>query len=89
MNKVSMSYLFPFHDIKQNELLSSYLDNWWRHKLKDLSNGRQGKTDRRMEIKKFEYFKKKSFLDEIKSSIFIVFEGLSFGEKIKNNEPTL
>ena len=31
----------------------------------------------------FEYLKnKKSFLDEIKKTIFIVFEGLSFGEKI-------
>ena len=24
---------FPSQDIKQNVLLSSYLDNWWRHKL--------------------------------------------------------
>ena len=64
MDNVSMSYLFPFQDIKQNELLSSYLDNWWRHKLK-------GETERRTEIKKFEYLKnEKNFLDEIKSSIF-------------------
>ena len=36
-----------------------------------------------MEIQKFEYLEnKKSFLDQIKSS-FIVFEGLSFGEKIE------
>ena len=27
---------FPSHDIKQNVLLSSYLDNWWRHKPYDL-----------------------------------------------------
>ena len=46
-------------------------------------------TDRekegRMEIQKFEYLKsKKRFLDE-KKAFFIVFEGLSFGEKIKNS----
>ena len=83
MDKVSMSYLFPFQDIKQNELLSSYLDNWWRHKLK-------GETESRTEIKKFEYLKnEKNFLDEIKAAFFIVFEGLSFGVKIKNNEPKL
>ena len=36
-----------------------------------------------MEIQKFEYLEnKKSFLDEIKTS-FIVFVGLSFGEKQK------
>ena len=40
--------------------------------------GKEGKK-----LQKFEYFKKeKSFLDEIKI-FFIVFEGLSFGEKIK------
>ena len=33
MNKVSMSYFFPSQDIKQNVLLSSYLDNWWRQEL--------------------------------------------------------
>ena len=37
-----------------------------------------------MEMQKFKYLKnEKSFLDEIKSIIFIVFEGLSFGEKQK------
>ena len=36
-----------------------------------------------MEIQKFEYLEnEKSFLDEVKK-IFIVFEGLSFDEKIK------
>ena len=33
MDKVSMSYFFPSQDIKQNVWLSSYLDNWWCHKL--------------------------------------------------------
>ena len=38
----------------------------------------------RTEMQKIEYHKnKKSFVDEIKSSL-IVFEGLSFGEKNKN-----
>ena len=38
---------------------------------------KEGKT----KIRKFKYLKnKKSFLDEIKT-LFIVFEGLSFGEK--------
>ena len=35
-------------------------------------------------LRKFEYLEnEKSFLDEIKKTLFIVFEGLSFGEKIK------
>ena len=33
MDKVSMSYLISFSDIKQNVLWSTYLDNWWCHKL--------------------------------------------------------
>ena len=42
-----------------------------------LTGRKEGKT----EIQKFQYLEnKKSFLDEIKS-IFIVFEGLSFGDK--------
>ena len=36
----------------------------------------------RTKMQKIEYLNKKSFLDEIKSSVQI-FEGLSFGEKIK------
>ena len=36
-------------------------------------------------LQKLEYLEnKKSFLDEIKRTFFIVFEGLSFGEKTKN-----
>ena len=39
---------------------------------------KEGKT----KIQKFEYLaNEKSFLDEIKKTFFIVFEGLSFGEK--------
>ena len=38
-----------------------------------------------MGIQKFEYLEnEKSFLDKVKKK-FIVFEGLSFGEKIKNS----
>ena len=41
------------------------------------------KVERKRKNTKFEYLEnEKSFLDEIKN-IFIVFEGLSFGEKIK------
>ena len=41
----------------------------------------KGKREGKTEIRKFEYLEnKKSFLDEIKR-FFIVFEGLSFGEK--------
>ena len=65
---------FPFQDIKQNVLFSSYLDNWWHHELQDLSsiilysNGLQVEKEGRTEIRKIEYFEKeKSFFDEIKS----------------------
>ena len=41
------------------------------------------KRERKTKIRKFKYLKnEKSFLDEIKKN-FIVFEGLSFGEKWK------
>ena len=33
MDKISMPHLFPVEDIKQNVLMSSYLDSKWRHKL--------------------------------------------------------
>ena len=40
-----------------------------------------GKNEGKMQIQKFKYLKnEKSFSDE-KKSFFIVFEGLSFGEK--------
>ena len=41
-------------------------------------------VERKEKKQKFEYLEnEKSFLDEIKT-LFIVLEGLSFGEKIKN-----
>ena len=47
-------------------------------------SGKCGKDGKRLQ--KSEYLKNvKSFLDEIKS-LFIVFEGLSFGPKIKNRQ---
>ena len=52
--------------------------------LLNLDSEKEGKK-----IKKIEYLKnEKSFLDEIKG-FFIVFEGLSFGEKIKNSSNNL
>ena len=55
--------LFLSQDIKENMLLSFYLDRWWRHKLLDFSWIKEGK----MKIHKFEYLEnEKSFLDEIK-----------------------
>ena len=63
---------FPSQDIKQNVLLSSYLDSWWRHKLWDLpsinlkSNGWQGEKEGEVEIQKFEYLEnERSFLEKI------------------------
>ena len=45
-------------------------------------SGKSGKEEEK--IQKFKYLEsKKSFLDEIKT-FFMVFGGLSFGEKIKN-----
>ena len=44
-----------------------------------MESGKEGKK-----LHKLEYLEnEKSFLDEIKKTFFIVFEGLSFGEKIK------
>ena len=77
--------LFLSQDIKQNMLLSSYLDKWWHHKLKIFLGSpskamAEGRKDRKTKIQKFEYLKNgKSFLDEIKN---IVFEGLSLWWKI-------
>ena len=62
--------LFLSQDIKQNVLLSSYLDSWWRHKdfswMNLQSNGWQGGKKGKTKIQKFEYLEK-SFLDEIKN----------------------
>ena len=55
-----MSYLFSFSSIKQNVLLSSYLDDWCRHK--------QTENEEKTEMQKSEYLEnEKSFIDELKS----------------------
>ena len=49
--------------------------------ISPFESGKSGKEEEK--IQKFEYLEnEKSFLDEIKT-FFTVFEGLSFGEKIK------
>ena len=65
---------FPSQDIKQNKLLSSSLDNWWRRKFQDLSlihlwsNGWLGEKEWKTEIQKSEYLEnEKNFLVEIKN----------------------
>ena len=74
-------------DIKQNVLLSSYVVNWWRHQLEDLSsiilqsNGREAEKEGRTEIQKFEYLQDgKSFLGEIKG----IFQFLKGYHLVKN-----
>ena len=69
-----MSCLFSSQDLKQNVLLSSYLDNWWHDEVSDLSliidqsDGRQVEKEERTKIQIIEYLEnEKSFLDEIKS----------------------
>ena len=87
LDKVSISYLFSSlrNETKWlikfliRQLMTSQTLRFIFHQpLKQWLTGRkEGKT----EIQKFQYLEnKKSFLDEIKS-IFIVFEGLSFGDK--------
>ena len=81
MDKVSMSYLFPSQDIKQNVLLSSYLDNWWRHKLlrfifdhplKQRPTGRKEGEDGNTKIRKSREQKKELF-QWIKKEHFLKF----------------
>ena len=46
--------------------------------------GKSGKEGKK--IQKFEYLEnEKRFLNEIKKTFFIAFEGLSFGKKVKNS----
>ena len=74
-SKIQCHTFFPSQDIKQNVFLSSYLNSWWRHKLKDLSliklssNSWQREKEGKVKMQKFEYLEnEKSFLDEIKSN---------------------
>ena len=69
--KIASAYLCkPIHDI------INYSNSIWPFEL-----GKCGKEGKKLQ--KFEYLEnEKSFLDEIKN-VFIVFEGLSLGEKLK------
>ena len=71
MDEVSSHTLFPSQDIKQNMLLSFYLDSWWRHKLR--VRQKKQKICISQEWKELFRWNKKTF--------FIVFEGLTYGEK--------
>ena len=85
--KIQCYTFFSSQDIRQNVLLSSYLDIWWHHLLKQWPTRR--KKDLRLEMQKIEHLEnERSFLDEIKS-IFHSFWGLSFGEKVKNSRHKL
>ena len=67
MTKFQCHIFFTSEDIKPNLLLSSNLDNWWRHKQSSTKN-RRGKDEGKKERQKFEYLKnKKSFFDELKN----------------------
>ena len=74
MIKFQCHTFFSSQDIKQNVLLSSYLDRWWCHKLKDFSsiilwsNGSQRKNEGKTGIQRFDYLEnEKRFLDKIRS----------------------
>ena len=73
MAKVSMSHLFPSQDIKQNRLLSSYLDKWWCHKILRfflnhlLKQWLTGKKRGRWKYKNLYIWRMKSFLVQIKT----------------------
>ena len=78
--------LFLSQNIKQNVLLSSYLDNWDAINFKTFPGptskamADREKKEGKTKIQKLEYLENENnFLDEIK--IFIVFKGLSFSEK--------
>ena len=69
LTKFQCHTFFPSQNIKQNMLLSSYLDNWWRfifnHPRKQWSTG---KKELQAKIEKFKYLENENnFLDEIKS----------------------
>ena len=62
-------------------LCKSIHDMKYSTSIYTFESGKRGKKEKNLQ--KFEYLKiEKSFLDEMKSS-FIVFEGLSFGQKTK------
>ena len=68
MDKVAMSYLFPFPRYQAKcviKFLFRQLMTFW---INLLSSGRQGEKEGKTEIQKFEYLdNEKSFLDEIEN----------------------
>ena len=73
MHRGSMSHLIS-QDIKQNVLLSSYLDSWL-HQLTGEKRGEDENTKIWISQERKELFRWK------KKTVFIDFEGLSFVEK--------
>ena len=59
--------------------------NSWHHKFTSICHFESGKCGKEVEkLQKIEYLENEtSSLDKIKKTFFIVFEALSFGEKIK------
>ena len=72
-----------FYSYSKNYISKFMKVNSWHHKLFHfhLSFWIWKVPKERKKLQKFEYLEnEKSFLDEIKKTFFIVFEGLSFGE---------
>ena len=70
LTKFQGHIFFPSRDIKQNLLLSSGLDKWWRHKPGIIlsANNWQVKFEEKSEILNIEYLEnEKSLLDEVRS----------------------
>ena len=70
MDQASMSHLYLSQDIKQNVLLSFYLESWWCLNFKiflgssSKAMANREKKSGRWKYKKFEYLEdKKNFLD--------------------------
>ena len=82
--------VISFFLLKQNALVSSYLDHCRPHKLQHLSsiillaNGWQAKKEGKTETQKFEYLdNQKSYLDEIKSIFRKYLRAVIWGKKKK------
>ena len=58
---------FPSQDIKQNALLSSYLDTWWPHKFQALKQWLIEKKKEDGNSKTWISWEQKELLDEIKN----------------------
>ena len=89
LSKFQCHTFFLSRDIKWN-VLSSYLDSWWRHELlrfilvqalRQWLTGRERGEDEN--TKMWISWERKELFRWNKTTSFIVFEGLSFGEKQK------